>query len=159
MLDNGWKNAIPNASRRNGIFAKSSRWATSRQCVELSISQSLNVLPPSETRVLSCVDSATCLKCPGIIGETRAGSTHGKAAQKFTKVGVTTSPTCLGLALAWSQQNYQRLLKSVRASSPPSTASYAALPRGKAGLKMQESIIIFSINASWCEFIEFIWWQ
>jgi len=49
-----------------------------------------------------------------------------------------TSPTLLGPILVWSQQNYQRLLKSMMYMSPPSAAAPTTLLRGKSGVKMDE---------------------
>jgi len=46
-------------------------------------------------------------------------------------VGVTTSPPLLGPVLLWRLQNYVKLLLTVRYSK-------ATLPRGKAGMKMNE---------------------
>jgi len=52
---------------------------------------------------------------------------------------MTTSPTLRGPVFVWSQQNCLKLLLTMGGiSSPPSAAVPAALPRGKAGMKMIE---------------------
>ena len=61
-------------------------------------------------------------------------------------VGVTTSPTLLGPVLLWSQQNYLKLLLTVRYSKSPYDCCPATLPRGKAGMKMNEMNNIFLIQ-------------
>jgi len=55
-----------------------------------------------------------------------AGYTHGKAEFVQGPGGVTTSPTLLGHVLVWSQQNYLRLLLTVRYFE----SSYDYCPRG-----------------------------
>ena len=52
--------------------------------------------------------------------------------------GVITSPTWLGAALVWWQQNNQRLLKTVRNFESLYGSSLATLPRIKSCTKMNE---------------------
>ena len=52
--------------------------------------------------------------------------------------GVTASPTLLGPVLVWSQQNYLKLLLTVRYSKFSMDVAPATFPRGEAGIKMNE---------------------
>jgi len=52
--------------------------------------------------------------------------------------GVTASPNLLGPVLVWSQQNYLKLLLTVRYSKLSYGCCSATLPRWKAGMKMKK---------------------
>jgi len=53
--------------------------------------------------------------------------------------GVITSPACLGPVLVWSKQNHLRLLKTWVILNTARATAPATLPRGEAGMKMNES--------------------
>ena len=82
----------------------------------------------------SYVDSVMCPECPtkdwrGKFCWLSPRESGPEVVQGL--VGVTTSPTLLGPVLLWSLQNYVKLLLTVRYSK-------ATLPKGKAGIKMNE---------------------
>jgi len=52
--------------------------------------------------------------------------------------GVTTSPTLLGLVLMWSQQSYQRFLKTVTYFESSQDRCLRDRPKGKSGVKMNQ---------------------
>ena len=54
--------------------------------------------------------------------------------------GSITSPTFPGPALVWSQQNYQKLLVTVKYFESSQAAVPATLSRGNAGMKISESV-------------------
>jgi len=88
FMGNDWKSVFPNASGRDGIFAKSPRCDTSRQSAQLWNSQSpecRTTSPPNREiparLVRPCVQNV-----PGETGDASpAGYTHGKAAQRSSK--------------------------------------------------------------------------
>ena len=59
--------------------------------------------------------------------------------------GVTTSPTLFGPVLVWSQQNYPKLLLTVRYSKSSLGCCPATLPRRKTGMKTNEMNNIYII--------------
>jgi len=136
-------------------FLQSSRWKTSRQSAQLRNSQSpecRTTSPPNReipaTLVRPCVQNV-----PGKSGETRpAGYTPGKAVKRTPKGQVEWLHLRPCLVPSWcgASKTIWDCCWSWGISSPPRAAAPATLLRGKAGMKMNESMdFLFHSSFSW----------
>jgi len=103
----------------------------------------------SELKDHNYVCSAMCPECPTKVWRSRSCwlNSQESGPEIFQGLGgMTLSSTLLGPVLVWSQQNYLKLLLTVRYSKTSyRTAVPASLPRGNAGMKVNEMNNIYVI--------------
>ena len=139
------KNIISSAIGRNGIFAKSSGVTLCEKVRSCEIRKVLNVESLLESRGPSYSLVGPCYQnAPGKIVEANpACYTHAKKAHRSSKnqvVWLHLRP-CLFPSCCGANRTIRKFLKPWGISSPPRAAVPVTLPRGKAGMKINDKCI------------------